>query len=511
MIKKDRRNFLKLAFMSSLSGIFVSKSVQARSFTSAKNTPISPLKASKNIQDLPIGEGWLAHLKEDLLPFWNMESALGDPIGNFPSMRCNDGSLLDLTNPCSEFKDFSWLLVNRNYVVPLSRQIYTYGVAFHLTGEHKYLEYAKAGIDYLRENAIDRQNGGTYGYRDGENNTWGPGVEFRDPQEQAYGLLGLGFYYYLTRAPEVLSEIISLKNYIFETYDNPKLGTFQWSLKIGENNTVENRVKEKHLQGVLDQLNSYMVLLTPLIPEPHKSQWKRDMLRLSDMMLTQFYSSEENLFFLRAENKSLETTNCDFGHTIKSMWMLRSIGLITGDTKLVNFAEENGKLILERAYLPESGSWALELSKGGDINPDKEWWMYAELDQFAASIVLQDPSVTAYLSQTYNYWLKYFVDREHGEVWSTLDANTNKSKAGSVPKQWIWKNGYHSLEHTLVAYITTQQIENKPIVLYYAFKELPERNNIRPYIYTSKIRTLESLSNDIRKVTFFGNSNEDMN
>lgn len=501
-MRKSRRNFFRLALMSSLSSIFfnirVSKSVEAKPFISLKKTFILSKQGTNNISRLPEGERWLVHLKKDLLPFWTTKSALGNPVGNFPSVRCNDGTLVERTNPCSEIKSFNWLMMPRTYVVSLSRQTYGYCVAFHLTGERKYLEYAKAGVNYLRENAFDRKNGGAYGYWDGEKNSWQPVVEYRNPQEQAYFLLGLSFYYYLTRDQKVLVDILAVKDYIFQTYNNPQIGTFQWVLKNGENGTVA----EKHLVAVLDQLNSYMVLLTPLLPEPEQSQWKQDMLRLSRMMLSQFYSSKDNLFFIRAENKNLETTDCDFGHTIKSMWMLYMIGLITGETKLEKFAQKNGLLVLERAYLTQSGSWASQLNRGSKINQDKKWWIYAELDQFAASLALKDPSAAVYLSRTYDYWFKYFVDPKYAEVWTGLDANTNKPLANDLPKQWPWKNAYHSFEHALVGYITTQKLQHQPIVLYYAFQELPKRENIRPYFYTSAIKKLESLPNQIYQVSF---------
>src|SRR5581483_2601035 len=55
------------------------------------------------LRDLPNGERWLQHLRNDLLPFWTMPSALGKD-GNFPTYRCNDGSLVDPEHVCPELK-----------------------------------------------------------------------------------------------------------------------------------------------------------------------------------------------------------------------------------------------------------------------------------------------------------------------------------------------------------------------------------------------------------------------
>jgi mannose/cellobiose epimerase-like protein (N-acyl-D-glucosamine 2-epimerase family) len=453
---------------------------------------------------LPNSQRWLGHLQQELLPFWTLPTALGTPIGNFPSIRCNDGSLLDRSHPCSEIKDNAWLMLNRQYVVSLSRQIYTYGVAFHLTGDTQYLTYAKAGVNYLRQNAFDRKRGGAYAFWDGNSQSWGPAFESRNPQEQAYALLGISYYYYLTRDPEVLPDILALKTFIFKTYYSPDLNLLQWQLQDGDN----GKALDKRLTAQLDQLNAYMLLLTPILPEPYQTEWKQDMIKLSKIMLTQFYSPKENLFFLSANSLSdqdIRQTDVDFGHTIKAMWMLREVGLVTRQQSLVSFVDEHGPRVLERAYLPASGSWGSGIRRGGDTNVNKEWWVYAELDQFAASLALDNPSFASYLPQTYRYWFNHFVDQCYGEVWSGVDGLTTRP-LDEMPKQWPWKNGYHSFEHALVGYITASQLHREPVVLYYAFEHMPSVDTIHPYFYQGKIDEIKPITNRTRgtiyKITF---------
>src|ERR1017187_6813438 len=96
---------------------------------------------SSFLSQLPTGDRWITHLTKDLLPFWTVPAALGDPLGAFPSTRCDDGSLLDFKNPCPPIAGNYYLLTQARYLVPLSRQSYGYGVAYHLTGDPKYLGY----------------------------------------------------------------------------------------------------------------------------------------------------------------------------------------------------------------------------------------------------------------------------------------------------------------------------------------------------------------------------------
>jgi mannose/cellobiose epimerase-like protein (N-acyl-D-glucosamine 2-epimerase family) len=104
------------------------------------------------------GQRWIDHAIRDLMPFWMSEQALGKPTGAFPSVRCDDGTVYNPHMPCAEIGPNR--PPNERYVNSISRQSFGYGVAFHLTGERKYLDAMKAGIDFIRQNAMDRTNGG---------------------------------------------------------------------------------------------------------------------------------------------------------------------------------------------------------------------------------------------------------------------------------------------------------------------------------------------------------------
>jgi hypothetical protein len=249
-----------------------------------------------------------------------------------------------------------------------------------------------------------------------------------------------------------------------------------------------------------------MVLLAPILPEPYASQWKQSLFHLSRTLIDQFYSAQENLFFTHAtteRDKDIRVTSVDFGHTIKSFWMIRWTGLLYGDEELVRFAEENGARVLERAWLADSGSWASRVTPSG-LDLSKEWWIYAELDQFAATMALKDQELSRYLERSYDYWFRFLVDPGVGEVWNTVDGTTHRP-TGSNAKQHPWKNAYHSLEHALVGYITSAQLHGQPVDLYFAFKQAPVEDEIRPYFYrgtVAKTETTYADGHDVTRVTF---------
>jgi mannose/cellobiose epimerase-like protein (N-acyl-D-glucosamine 2-epimerase family) len=434
---------------------------------------------SDAISRLPRPEHWKTHLLLELLPFWETDAAVGNPVGNFPSTRCDDGTAVNWNDPCPEVGQDSWLMARQQYLVSVSRQTYGYGVAFHLSGDSRYLAQMKAGVDYIRQNFVDRTGGGLFTEREADG-SFGPPREYRNPQELAYGLLGMGFYYYLTRDPDVLQDILAVKRYIFANYYNQGLDALNWMLASTDATPYDHMA----LVAQLDNMNAYLVLLTPIIPEPDRTEWKASLVQLSRMIIKRFYSANQNLMFLSGDTSAdtdIAQSGTDFGHTIKSMWMIRMAGLLTNRADLVQFSETNGPRVLERAYLRDSGSWAEGVLAGAVMDPNKSWWIYAELDQYTASLAMSQPELAAYLPDTYRYWLSTFVDKQYGEVWNGIDAATNLPQKNE-PKAWPWKSAYHTFEHSLVAYISTAQLKGKPVLLFYAFPTLPEV--IRPYFYS---------------------------
>ena len=467
---------------------------------------VAPAADNGYLTNLPTGDRWLAHLNNDLLPFWTMPSALGNPLGSFPSTRCDDGSLLDFNNPCAPIAGDAYLMTPDQYLVPLSRQTYGYGVAYQLTGNTVYLDYMKAGVAYIRQYCIDPA-GGMFEQLDLTTGLWGPNILYRDPQQLGYGLLGMAFYYYLTRDDTVLQDILTIKNYIFNSYYNASLGANQWLLANNSGTLADS----KQLVADLDQMNTYLVLLTPTLSEPYQTQWKQTLTMDAQSILGTYYSPEDNLFFLQADTPQemdINYTGVDVGHSSKALWMLRWTGLLTGDQGLVGFAEANARRLLDRAYMPEtdgSGSWAQGVLQGGAQDQDKTWWVYAELDQLSGTLALSDVAAGRYLPQTTAYWFNYFVDHQYGEVWNGLNYPANTPQK-SYPKAWQWKNAYHDFEHTLVGYITSQWLLGQPVTLHYAFTNPVDQATIHPYYFSSTIDSLttthDSLGNSYQTVTF---------
>jgi mannose/cellobiose epimerase-like protein (N-acyl-D-glucosamine 2-epimerase family) len=457
-------------------------------------------------QQVPRAEWWISHVIGELMPFWHQPAAWGEPWGNFPTIRCDNGSLYDPANPCPEINGYSWLrnAWNTQSLVALSRQTYAYGVLFHLTGDPTFMDLMRAGVAYIQSNMVDREHGGMHITR-GAQGQPDANYRLRDPQQLAYGLLGMSFYYYLTRDAAILPEIVSIKNFIWANYYNESLDALQWTLDPASS---VQPAESRRLTAQLDQMNAYMVMLAPLLPEAERERWLDDLRRLTEIMVKHFYVEKDNLYFLRADTAAdtdIARTGTDFGHSIKALWMTRMTGLLRGDEAMVRWAEEKGLAQLERAWQPACGCWAGGVKAGGALELDKQWWVFAELDQFAASVAMTRPEYARFLPQTYDYWFTRFVDKPNGEVWAVIDGTTHQPKPGT-PKQYTWKNGYHSLEHALVGYITSRQLHGEPATLYYNLSFDPEPGTLRPYFFEGRIESVERSGDwrggEIQKVAF---------
>lgn len=433
---------------------------------------------------LPSLARWRQHVTDEVLPFWSTPDALGTPPGNFPTWRCNDGRVFDKAAPCRELAEGpAWLTkeLGRDYTRMKSRQTYLYGVAYHLTGEERYLDAARAGVTWLR----------TYAYRpDGAISFWehgepGPAREQRTAQDLAYAQVGLAFYYYLTRDPAVLADLARLEHYIMTAYWNGE--QLRWTLADGDTPGESRRLE---LVSQLDQINAYMLLVAPLIADDALAKtWRDDLLKLGHVIQQRYFAPEHGMFWGAIHDPALEklgSDHTDFGHSMKSLWMLYLLGQQL-EPALAEFARPHVAPLLARAAQP-SGCWSSGLRADGSVERGGQWWIFAELDQAAATLAGREPdpeTYTKYLAKSYACWFERWVDHKDHDVWPFLSADFDPAKlaADPPPKLFHWKNGYHVMEHAMVSMITTAGLTGQALPLYYAFVAEPPRDRIQPYYF----------------------------
>lgn len=471
---------------------------------------------NKLIEDALEPRVWKDHLIKDLMKFWDTPDAVSLQGGLFPTYRTNSGKNLP-KDPADWPQEFSQALKDPvtagliqpefNFVRAHSRLTYAYGIAFHMTGNPHYLEVCRKGALALSE-AMDG-NYGMHVTQKPDSGEWDTERALRTSQDLAYGLTGLGMYYFLTHDVTILHQIIQLKDYIFKVYMDDGRGYLTWYPKHAKDPQVQ-------IVAQLDQLYAYMLMLTPSLPEPYKTIWKKDMKKVVDILLTQFYSEQYKFFWgLESESASMElgTDHTDFGHSVKTFWVILKVGELLGDPFYIDFARPKIDKIIREAYIEETGSWARRYDTQGNLDTDKEWWILAELDQACEILSIHDPSYYAYLNKTHRYWFDKMVDHEHGEIWHMVSGATDKPVL-QYPKAHSWKTSLHSFEHALFGYMTASRIKDTEFELYYALPEWERAShyNLAPYMFfgnITDIRRENKLSfmpdgNQIYRVSFNG-------
>lgn len=450
------------------------------------------------------GQTWLNHVRQDLAPFW-YKAADGITDGNFPSFLCNDASrpdpkaLLAEPKPASLCPELAnppdWIAEGLPYQWSrmVSRQSYAYAMLFHLTGDPKALALARQGTDYLRSRALLPQDPQQRG-RDGAITRFQQGQAAdtqpeRTSQDLAYIGLGLAAWYYVSGDPAVLAELQRLQDHLFTAYLDEPNQRLTWF--------PASRTKDQQVELVaqLDQLNAYLVLLAPWLTGQQQALWHQRMAWLAQGLVRDFYAPAEGRFYgyLHDDSGKLPSArHADFGHSGKSFWMLYLTGRQLGDPLLTKLAEAGLTNLLARAYredqlknlpvpLPEGADGSQQVGWWGDRDGENgsAWWEYAELDQAAATLGLENATPRRYLYRTWPSWFAAFVDHQQGEVWGWIN------DAGSL-KVHLWKNGYHSLEHALIGYLTAQAYQAKPVTLYFA-RPLPVGEEVPVYYYRAKV------------------------
>ena len=215
----------------------------------------------------------------------------------------------------------------------------------------------------------------------------------RTSQDMAYALMGPAMYYYLTRDQAVLAVIRKTEKYIFDNYRDGN--GLRWINEAFKDLEETHLPTQKELVAQLDQINGYMLIMTTVLDGEEKDAWLRDMVMLANTMKNDYFDPELDQFWGRidsAEYKTLGQPHVDFGHTIKTLWMMLEIGLRFDDTDLRDFALRNMPRVFHEAYSQDYDTWIEKKLDDGRLGTDRIWWLHTELDQAAATLSLTDPS-----------------------------------------------------------------------------------------------------------------------
>jgi len=419
------------------------------------------------IRDVPAvlaGDTWLRHLRQDLLPYWEMPEALGTPLGNFPTFRDQQG-LLDPER--GTFRGVS----------TLARGVYGYSVAFHLTGDERYLAYARAGLEWLDDHGFDAVRGGWY-----RNLTETGDPEDPDGDKPLFDLASLGMaygmYFNVTREPWAEAGLLGVRDLIFSQYHNPANNRYFDARSADMSRTVDLGGNGRDLVNVLVPGTALLLPNADLLTDPaRRAQFRNDLRRVTQALLGQHRNdtSPETWWFWGRTGRigDHDTLQTDFGHTIKSHEMIHNANQQFADRPWDALGPDRD-VLLAKAWDESAGRWHEDLVDfaSGAVELDSNWWVHNEADQTLAALDLrEDFARSEWLARSAQGWLDTFVDPVFPHETWTRPLRDGTFPGGAAAKSARGKNMYHVFEHALVMYLHGRAMEGVPATLHYALPE----------------------------------------
>lgn len=418
-------------------------------------------------------ERWKTHFADDLRPYWMLPDAFGQPEGNFPSLRDMTGRAIPggVRHPRM-----------------IARQTFAYAMGFALTGEPRLIELAHAGMRWLAERARDPR-GGCHARLDA---TGAPIEDVKTAQDLEYCALGFAAYHFAARDPAAERELFALRDLLFDP-------TKYWD---AENQRIRDAMsadltREVDVEGdggwelvaQLDAMNGFLLLAQPVLSTPERrAQFLGDLETLGQSLVRHFWSAGIFWGVHNAKGRYL-TKHVDFGHTLKSYWMLRETDKRLPGNPFRLLLEAEARRMLDRAYDRPNGRWAKRPSDETSVEYGSDWWQYAEADQLAASLDMGGGALEDVRAETQKRWVQDYVDRTRParEVVPSIRRNgqwvfgwrdTDTAKCNE------WKSGFHSVEHALVAYLAGAWREGTPAALHFAIPRADVDTFVaRPYVF----------------------------
>ncbi len=415
------------------------------------------------VPEVLTGDRWLRHQREDLMPYWEMRPALGTPVGNFPAFRGLDG---EYPAPTGE---------TTRGLSTLSRQVYGYSVAFMLTGEERYLDYAKAGIDWIEANAKDPVHGGYYSRltEDGEPLD---ALANKDVFNLASLGLGYGMYYNVTRDPEVEAKLLAVRDLVFGKYYDPVGNRVLDALTYDLSTEVDTNSNGGDITNLIVPGSALLLPNHEILSDAgRRAQFRDDLRRVTDILIARHKNSAapSNRWWFWGRTLRFGTFNAaetDFGHNIKSYELIHNANQVFPDRPWSSLALDRDRLMI-RAWDDPVARWNQRLQSFGvdAVERDSEWWTHAEADQTLAALDLSNGfAQSGQLATSSRSFLDVFVDTK-SPARETFTRVTRVAADSTLRKSAFGKNMYHVHEHALIMYLHGRAMEGRPARLYYAF------------------------------------------
>lgn len=381
-------------------------------------------------------EIWLRHLREDILPYWLHPTALGEPVGNFPTERMQDG----IPVPGA---------IRRTRMQ--GRQIFAYLVSYELLGDERLLELAKAGLAWM-DGHLRNPFGGWYPVSDET------GLVDKSAtvtvQDLCYATFPRLELFRLTGEATALADVDAMLELLLRGPFRLPNGVLADALDTSYSERRPFEGATTNVVSYLDLLNLLLVRRVEVAPEPPASLV--EILRETVDRFVGLYWGD-GVFWNDLENRTdWGAKHLDFGHTAKGYAILRRTNRILRRNGLAPVRPDVEACFPELARAasdPVVGWWTDFLDSATTFRPGSlQWWRHIQANQTALLYADGDPEMTAIAANGAECWLRLpFVDRGRAvrgiREGLRPDGSLYGDDVGWTCKANLWKNAFHEVDH----------------------------------------------------------------
>ncbi len=348
------------------------------------------------------------------------------------------------------FLEQDWTPYQDDHKFPgmIARHLFSYAVAYMLSGDDTYRQQAHTTYEYLIEKGWDQQFGGWYNELDKQ----GIVVDAsKDLFMQTYAITGLTLYYLMTRDSTVKS-YIDRSIALLEEKAWDKLGG-GYVDALNRNLTVKSY--EKAFSPQLAPLSGYLLYLyTATRDHRYLEMSERILQTVLDQMVHQpsgwiMERYDRDWQPVAGRNDWMNT-----GHNVEVAWILMRLYDLTHKEAYRQKAEELNSKLLRYAFDADTGIWyhQVRVDDAGVHTDNSPWWVQAYGNMFQLYMYHHSGNLSylQHFRKGATFWNQYFMDSQHGGAFLSVLADGSIQKGQKAVRT---KTSYHSMEHGLLNYL----------------------------------------------------------
>jgi cellobiose epimerase len=297
-------------------------------------------------------------LLSEIIPFWEAHS-IDRQSGGYWTHLLRDGARYSQGD---------------KYLVMQTRMIYSFSIAYRLSGDARHLELATHGVEFLIGHFRDlRRDGWVWSVnRKGEQLD-----RAKRPYGLAFAVYALAEYHRVSGDRTTLELAQRTWELLDEKAWDPELGGFYHEL--GEDWTPVNTTKR--IDTILHNLEG----LSALLAATGDNDYLQSIRRLCDVIVERTWDERTGCtheWFYRDwhEDQTNTSGQANYGHVAETAWFLASVGAHTGETRYRDLAQAELDYALARGWDTERGGLCSYGDPAGEVSDwSKVWWMQSEL------------------------------------------------------------------------------------------------------------------------------------